>query len=83
MLKAPSTMPHLYQEKYYENIFIEYPKMFQLAKKAKKWLEENNVEFVDRHIIEETIILTEELTEWIKPKQSRKWFNTSGLKIKH
>ena len=49
-----------------KNIFIEYPKC-STCQKAKKWLEENNIEFVDRHIIEETPT-TEELTEWIKQK---------------
>ena len=47
-----------------KNIFIEYPKC-STCQKAKKWLEENNIEFVDRHIIEETPT-AEELTEWIK-----------------
>lgn len=36
-----------------KNIFIEYPKC-STCKKAKKWLEENNIEFVDRNIVEET-----------------------------
>ena len=44
-----------------KNIFIEYPKC-STCQKAKKWLEENNIEFVDRHIIEETPT-AEELTE--------------------
>ena len=34
-------------------LFIEYPKC-STCKKAKKWLEENNIEFEDRHIIENT-----------------------------
>ena len=65
-----------------KNIFIEYPKC-STCQKAKKWLEENNIEFVDRHIIEETPT-SEELTEWIKQsnQEIKKWFNTSGLKYK-
>lgn len=65
-----------------KNIFIEYPKC-STCKKAKKWLEENNVEFEDRNIIEETPTI-EELTEWIKSNELdiKKWFNTSGLKYK-
>lgn len=65
-----------------KNIFIEYPKC-STCKKAKKWLEENDVEFLDRNIIEETPTI-KELTEWIKEskKDIKKWFNTSGLKYK-
>ena len=64
------------------NIFIEYPKC-STCKKAKKWLEENNIEFSDRNIVEETPTV-EELTEWIERSgiDIKKWFNTSGLKYK-
>ena len=65
-----------------KNIFIEYPKC-STCKKTKKWLEENNIEFQDRNIIEETPSV-KELTEWIKESglDIKKWFNTSGLKYK-
>ena len=65
-----------------KNILIEYPKC-STCKKAKKWLEENNIEFEDRHIIEETPTV-KELTKWIKESELdiKKWFNTSGLKYK-
>ena len=65
-----------------KNIFIEYPKC-STCKKAKKWLEENDVEFVDRNIVEETPTI-KELTGWIKEsgQDIKKWFNTSGLKYK-
>lgn len=65
-----------------KNIFIEYPKC-STCKKAQKWLEENNIEFEDRNIVEETPTV-KELTEWIKKSKEdvRKWFNTSGLKYK-
>ena len=64
------------------NIFIEYPKC-STCKKAKKWLEENNIEFVDRNIVEKTPTI-KELTEWIKNsgQDIKKWFNTSGIKYK-
>lgn len=55
-----------------KNIFIEYTKC-STCKKAKKWLEENNIEFEDRNIIEETPTI-KELTKWIKE---------SGLDIKN
>ena len=65
-----------------ENLFIEYPKC-STCQKAKKWLENNNVEFVDRHIVENNP-KEEELKEWIQKsgKKLKKWFNTSGLKYK-
>lgn len=65
-----------------KNIFIEYPKC-STCKKAKKWLEENDIEFVDRNIVTETPTV-EELTEWIKKSRQdiKRWFNTSGLKYK-
>ncbi len=65
-----------------KNIFIEYPKC-STCKKAKKWLEENNIEFEDRNITSETPTV-EELKEWINKSQQdiKKWFNTSGLKYK-
>lgn len=65
-----------------KNIFIEYPKC-STCKNAKKWLENNNVDFEDRNIVEETPTV-EELTAWIKRsgKEIKRWFNTSGLKYK-
>ena len=65
-----------------KSIFIEYPKC-STCKKAKKWLEKNKVEFVDRNIIQETPTV-DELKEWIEKsgQEIKKWFNTSGLKYK-
>ena len=65
-----------------KNIFIEYPKC-STCKKAKKWLEENNIEFVDRNIVQDTPTV-KELTEWVQRGgyELKKWFNTSGLKYK-
>lgn len=64
------------------NLFVEYPKC-TTCKKAKKWLEDNNIEFVDRNIVTETPT-EEELIEWIAKSglDIKKWFNTSGLKYK-
>lgn len=63
-------------------IFIEYPKC-STCKKAKKWLEEHNIEFIERNIVEETP-KEEELNKWIEKsgQEIKKWFNTSGLKYK-
>lgn len=65
-----------------KNIFIEYPKC-STCKKAKKWLDDNKIEYKERNIVTETPTETE-LTEWIKRsgKEIKKWFNTSGLKYK-
>lgn len=65
-----------------KNIFIEYPKC-STCKKAKKYLEENNIDFISRNIITETPTV-QELTEWIQKsgQDIKKWFNTSGLKYK-
>lgn len=63
-------------------LFIEYPKC-STCQKAKKWLRENNIEFQDRHILEQTPTV-KELEKWIKQsnKEIKNWFNTSGLKYK-
>lgn len=63
-------------------LFIEYPKC-STCKKSKKWLIDNNIEFIDRHIVEDTPTESE-LNDWIKlsNKEIKKWFNTSGLKYK-
>lgn len=65
-----------------KNIFIQYPKC-STCKKAKKWLEENNVEFEERNIVTQTPTV-QELTQWIQRsgQDIKKWFNTSGLKYK-
>ncbi len=65
-----------------KNLFIEYPKC-STCKKAKKWLEENKVEFNDRNIVFETPSISE-LTKWIAQSKLdiKRWFNTSGLKYK-
>ena len=64
-------------------LFIEYLKC-STCQKAKKWLEEHNITYTDRHIVEDNPTY-EELKEW----QSRsglplkKFFNTSGLLYKN
>lgn len=63
-------------------LFLEYPKC-STCKKAKKWLEDNSVEFTDRHIKEENPA-AEELSEWHKKSglPLKKFFNTSGVLYK-
>ena len=64
------------------NLFIHYPKC-STCQKAKKWLENNNIPFTERNIIEETPTV-QELKEWIERsgKEVRSFFNTSGLKYR-
>ena len=59
-------------------LFIEYPKC-TTCKKAKKWLDEQNVAYTDRHIKEENPTV-EELKEWHKKSglPLKRFFNTSG-----
>ena len=65
-----------------KTLFIEYPKC-STCQKAKKWLEQNNIEFEDRHIVESNPT-KEELKKWIKQSgyDIKKFFNTSGMKYK-
>ena len=59
-------------------LFMEYPPC-GTCKKARKWLEENGVDFTARHIKEEQPTL-EELKEWHGKSglPMKKFFNTSG-----
>ena len=65
-----------------KNTFIEYPRC-STCKKAKDWLNKNEIEYEDRDITKDTPT-TEELINWIKESklEIKKWFNTSGLKYK-
>lgn len=60
-------------------LFIEYPKC-SICQKAKKWLDENSVEYIDRHIIEDNPTY-EELKMWYKQSglELKRFFNTSGM----
>lgn len=60
-------------------LFIEYPKC-TTCQKAKKWLDDNGLQYTDRHI-KEANPTYEELKAW-QDKSGlplRKFFNTSGL----
>lgn len=60
-------------------LFIEYPKC-STCQKAKKWLDENKISYIDRHIVEDNPTKSE-LSEWIEKSQIelKKLFNTSGM----
>lgn len=59
-------------------LFIEYPKC-TTCKKAKKWLDTNDISYIDRHIKEENPT-ARELKEWYKKSglPLKRFFNTSG-----
>lgn len=65
-----------------EVLFVEYPKC-STCQKAKKWLENNNIKFKSRHIVENAPTY-EELKQWHKlsGKELKSFFNTSGLVYK-
>lgn len=60
-------------------LFVEYPKC-STCKKAKKWLDEHGIEYVDRHIVEDNPS-AEELAKWHAKSDLpiRRLFNTSGM----
>lgn len=63
-------------------LFIEYPKC-STCKKAKKWLDNHDITYMDRHIVEDNPTY-DELKEWyIRSGLSlKKFFNTSGMLYK-
>lgn len=60
-------------------LFLEYPKC-STCQKAKKWLDEHNIEYTDRHIVEDNPSY-DELKEWYEKSglPLKKFFNTRGL----
>lgn len=60
-------------------LFVEYPKC-STCQKAKKWLDVHNLEYTDRHIVEDHPSF-DELKEWYEKSglPLKRFFNTSGL----
>ena len=60
-------------------LFICYPKC-STCQKAKKWLNEHNIKYAERHIVDANPTY-DELTEWYGKSglSLKKFFNTSGL----
>lgn len=60
-------------------LFICYPKC-STCQKAKKWLDEQNIQYVERHIAEDNPSY-DELKAWNQKSglSLRKFFNTSGM----
>ncbi len=63
-------------------LFLEYPRC-TTCKRAKAWLEQAGVDFVDRHIVEDNPT-AEELKKWHEKSglPLKRFFNTSGLVYK-
>ena len=63
-------------------LFIEYPKC-TTCKRAKKWLDEHQISYEDRHIVENNP-KAEDLKEWIAVSglPVKRFFNTSGMKYR-
>lgn len=63
-------------------LLIYYPKC-STCQKAKKWLDEHNIEYTERHIVENNPTY-DELKEWYEKSGLllKKFFNTSGLLYK-
>ena len=63
-------------------LFICYPTC-STCQKAKRWLDENNIDYTERHIVE-TNPTYDELKEWYSKSglPLKKFFNTSGLLYK-
>ena len=60
-------------------LFLEYPPC-TTCKKAKKWLQDNGLEFSARHI-KEASPTAEEIDDWQRKSglDLKKFFNTSGM----
>lgn len=63
-------------------LFVEYPKC-STCQKAKKWLEEHNINYTDRHIKEQNPT-AQELEIWYQKSglPLKRFFNTSGMLYK-
>lgn len=63
-------------------LFVYYPRC-STCKKAKKWLEENNLEFSEKDIVEDNPTF-QELKEWWEKSDLplKRFFNTSGMKYR-
>ena len=63
-------------------LFIWYPKC-STCQKAKKWLDEHDIKYTERHIVEDNPSY-DELNEWYRRSglPLKRFFNTSGMLYK-
>ena len=62
-----------------EMLFVYYPRC-STCQKAKKWLDENNLKYTERHIVEDNPTY-EDLKDWYSRSglPLKKFFNTSAM----
>ena len=60
-------------------LFVQYPKC-STCRKAKAWLDDRGIDYVDRHIVEDNPT-ADELRTWneMSGLPLRRFFNTSGM----
>ena len=60
-------------------LFVQYPRC-STCKKAKAWLDDHGIDYVDRHIVEDNPT-ADELRTWneMSGLPLRRFFNTSGM----
>ena len=60
-------------------LFVQYPRC-STCKKAKAWLDDHGIDYVDRHIVEDNPT-ADELRTWneMSSLPLRRFFNTSGM----
>ena len=60
-------------------LFVQYPKC-STCRKAKNWLDEHNIEYESRHIVEDNPT-AEEIENWYNKSDLplKRFFNTSGM----
>lgn len=63
-------------------LFVHYPKC-STCRKAKNWLDEHNIEYESRHIVEDNP-QADELKAWHEKSglPLKRFFNTSGMKYR-
>ena len=63
-------------------LFVNYPKC-STCRKAKKWLDENAIEYESRHIVDDNP-QADEIKEWWEKSDLplKRFFNTSGMKYR-
>ena len=63
-------------------LFVNYPKC-STCRKAKKWLDEHDIEYESRNIVEDNPTALE-IEEWYRQSDLplKRFFNTSGMKYR-
>ena len=63
-------------------LFVQYPKC-STCRKAKKWLDEHEIEYESRHIVEDNP-QADEIEKWYNQSDLplKRFFNTSGMKYR-